>query len=176
MNQLIENGRWGVIDRFTSKNDIPLMNDKIDQSIDFSQFFAENPDESQINHWEIFRQNQLEKIQNYYIIENDILFSFMVNNSPIANDLCLIDHSFNDFEHFHHLIFKPKLNIDYNAEIVNNNSNLTNDKESRRFDTIQSLSGSAGSIFINENIEGIQPFELNVGMKSVIVSDLDERV
>ncbi|KAK8880664.1 hypothetical protein M9Y10_003347 [Tritrichomonas musculus] len=169
-SKLVDHGQWSVIWDVNKIKNVPLILDRSDKYISFTD---SNSDESKRTHvvrsWN--NLNLLNVKPDFYSpmkSETQTNDDKDIHHSDIATSLALVEPHITDFEHFHHPMFKAPINKEMRITHEATKKALKND--SPYLNTIESLSGRNGDIYIIEHTFENPPFILNIGMNSLLIT------
>lgn len=171
-NTLGENNQWSVMyDPEMCKN-IPLVFDKSDTRIKFTDVNSQEGGntKSQFLKWD--NMDLEDKQYHIHLFDKKDTDHADLRHSDPAIDLWLIEPNIDDFENFHHPKFDTgpfigrKLYVSYLKEDINEASEAT---VSPFLKDLKSISGKRGGLVLVEHTSEALPFIMNVGMASRLI-------
>ncbi|OHT11830.1 hypothetical protein TRFO_18629 [Tritrichomonas foetus] len=172
-NQYAENSQWSVIWDPDQCPNIPLILDRSDRRIKFTDVNSHGNDQKRkIRKWDDMNFEN----KSYYselFVSKDSRLDLNLRHSDPALNLSLIEPNLTDFENFHHPKFNTvpfishKLKVTYKMEYdIGENGEAA---ISPFLKDLKSLSGRRGGIVIVEHTSEALPFIMNVGMASRLI-------
>lgn len=168
-NKLVDHGQWSVIWDLSKISNIPLILDRSDKYISFTENNNEETGRNTLREWN--KLNLLGKSPNFYSPMQSNMQTNEdqnIHNSEAAISLELIEPHITDFEHFHHPAYEAPLNQEMTI------THLAAEKQvkdaSPFLSTVEDLSAKHGEVYIIEHTVENPPFILNVGMNSLLIT------
>lgn len=168
-SKLVDHGQWSVIWDINKITNVPLILDRSDKYISFTETDISESSKNTIREWN--NLNLLSKVPNFYSpmqSNTQTNEDQNIHNSEPALSLELVEPNITDFENFHHPAYNAPLKTEMTITYLPAVKQIKDD--SPFINSVESLSAKHGDVYVIEHTVENPPFVLNVGMNSLLIT------